>query len=75
MLALSTSSIAFGSNATSGIPGVIEFGFGAAISLGAAFVMLGLLGPLFLLRIEEGLAAASAASGGLFRGLPPAPGC
>ena len=61
-LAFSTSSIAFGSNATSGIPGVIQFGFGAAIALGAAFVMLGLLAPLFLLRIEEGLAGAPAAS-------------
>ena len=33
VLALSTSSIAFGSNATSGIPAVIQFGFGAAIAL------------------------------------------
>ena len=32
----------------------------------AAFVMLGLLAPLFLLRIEEGLAAAPAASGRVF---------
>lgn len=58
VLALSTSAIAFGSNATSGIPGVIEFGFGAAISLASAFVVLGLLTPLFLLRIEEALADA-----------------
>ena len=57
-LALSTSSIAFGSNASSGIDAIIEFGFGAAIALAAAFVMLGLLAPLFLLRIEEALAAA-----------------
>lgn len=55
-LALSTSSIAFGSNATFGVPAVIQFGFGAAIALRAAFAMLGLLAPLFLLRIEEGLA-------------------
>ena len=65
-LAFSTSSIAFGSNATSGIPAVIQFGFGAAIALGAAFVMLGLLAPLFLLRIEEGLAGAPAPSGSVF---------
>ncbi len=64
-LALSTSSIAFGSNATSGIPGVIQFGFGAAIALGVAFLMLGLLAPLFLLRIEEGLSGAPAASAGV----------
>jgi predicted RND superfamily exporter protein len=62
-LALATSGIAFGSNATSGIPGVIQFGFGAAIALGAAFVMLGVLAPMFLLRIEEELARAPAASG------------
>ena len=62
-LALATSGIAFGSNATSGIPGVIQFGFGAAIALGAAFVMLGVLAPMFLLRIEEALASAPAASG------------
>ena len=34
--------------------------------LSAAFVMLGLLAPLFMLRIEEGLAAAPAASRGVF---------
>ena len=57
-LALSTSSIAFGSNASSGIDAIIEFGFGAAIALAAALLMLGVLAPLFLLRIEETLAAA-----------------
>ena len=57
-LALSTSSIAFGSNATSGIPAIIQFGFGAAISLVCALVILGLLAPLFLLRIEEALSGA-----------------
>jgi predicted RND superfamily exporter protein len=62
VLALSTSAIAFGSNATSGIEGVIQFGFGAAISLASAFVMLGVLAPLFLLRIEESLVAAAPAS-------------
>ncbi len=55
VLALSTSSIAFGSNATSGIPGIIEFGYGAAISLGSAFLVLGILSPLYLLKIEERL--------------------
>ncbi|HEY5638785.1 MAG TPA: MMPL family transporter [Dehalococcoidia bacterium] len=66
VLALSTSAIAFGSNATSGIEGVIQFGFGAAISLGSAFVMLGVLAPMFLLRIEEALAGAPEASGSPF---------
>jgi hypothetical protein len=53
VLALSTSAIAFGSNATSGIDGVIEFGFGAAIALASAFLMLGILAPMFMLRLEE----------------------
>ena len=52
-LALSTSAIALASNATSSIQGVTEFGFGAAIALACAFVTLGFLAPLFLLRIEE----------------------
>ncbi len=58
VLALSTSSIAFGSNATSGIDAIIQFGFGATVALASAFLMLGLLAPLFLLRIEEALAGA-----------------
>jgi predicted RND superfamily exporter protein len=52
-LALSTSAIALASNATSSIQAVTEFGFGAAIALASAFVVLGILAPLFLLRIEE----------------------
>jgi predicted RND superfamily exporter protein len=52
-LALSTSAIALASNATSGIQAVTEFGFGAAIALASAFVVLGILAPLFLLRVEE----------------------
>jgi predicted RND superfamily exporter protein len=54
-LALSTSAIALASNATSSIPAVTEFGFGAAIALASAFVVLGILAPLFLLRIEEAI--------------------
>ncbi len=57
-LALATSSVAFASNASSGIDAIIQFGFGAGISLASAFLMLGLLAPLFLLRIEEALATA-----------------
>lgn len=52
-LALSTSCVSFVSNATSGIQAVTEFGIGAAIALTCAFVVLGILAPLFLLRIEE----------------------
>ena len=54
-LALSTSAIAFASNATSTIPAVVEFGYGAAIALASAFLVLGVLAPLFLLRIEESI--------------------
>jgi predicted RND superfamily exporter protein len=57
-LALSTSAIALASNATSGIQAVTEFGFGTAIALGVAFVVLGILAPLFLLRVEEVVSAA-----------------
>ena len=53
VLALSTASIAFASNATSSVDAVTQFGFGAAISLTSAFVVLGILAPMFLLRIEE----------------------
>ena len=60
-LALSTSAIALASNATSGIQAVSEFGFGAAIALASAFVVLGILAPLFLLRIEEAGASAGTA--------------
>ncbi|HXV32833.1 MAG TPA: MMPL family transporter, partial [Gaiellaceae bacterium] len=59
-LALSTSAIALASNATSQIQAITEFGFGAAIALGVAFVVLGILAPLFLLRIEEVVSAAPA---------------
>jgi predicted RND superfamily exporter protein len=59
-LALSTSAIALASNATSQIQAITEFGFGAAIALGVAFVVLGILAPLFLLRIEEVVSAVPA---------------
>ena len=59
-LALATSAIAFASNATSSIQAVTEFGFGAAIALASAFVILGVLAPMFLLRIEETLGGAPA---------------
>lgn len=65
-LALSTSAIAFASNATSSIPAVTEFGFGAAIALGSAFVVLGILAPLFLLRIEEAISVRPTGSKSIF---------
>jgi hypothetical protein len=59
-LALSTSAIALASNATSQIQAITEFGFGAAIALGVAFVVLGIVAPVFLLRIEEVVATVPA---------------
>ena len=79
VLALSTSSVAFASNATSSIPAVTQFGFGAAIALACAFLVLGILSPAFLLRIEEevtaGTAPATGARGriaGVLKLVPPA---
>ena len=52
LLALLSDSAAFLSNVTSGIPSVIQFGIGASVALGAAFVMLGIVAPLTVARIE-----------------------
>ena len=52
-LALLSDSLAFLSNVTSGIPAVIQFGIGASVALAAAFMILGVVTPLALMRIEE----------------------
>ena len=51
-LALVSDGVAFLSNVTAGIPTVIQFGIGAAIALFAAFVVLGILVPLTIARVE-----------------------
>lgn len=51
-LALISDSVAFLSNVTAGIPSVIQFGIGATIALAAAFVVLGVLVPLFVARVD-----------------------
>ena len=51
-LAMLSDGIAFGSNVTSGIESVIGFGIGAAIAVLAAFIVLGLVAPLVLMRID-----------------------
>lgn len=53
LLAVTTSVVAFLSNALSGTEAIVEFGMGAAIGLVAAYVMLGLLAPRVLLAIES----------------------
>jgi predicted RND superfamily exporter protein len=51
-LALISDSVAFLSNVTAGIPSVIQFGIGATVALVAAFVVLGVLVPLLISRID-----------------------
>lgn len=51
-LALISDSVAFLSNVTAGIPSVIQFGIGATVALMAAFVVLGVLVPLLISRVD-----------------------
>ena len=65
-LALVSDSVAFLSNVTAGIPSVIQFGIGATIALVPAFVVLGVLVPLAVARIDAMLEARPGASRGVF---------
>jgi predicted RND superfamily exporter protein len=51
-LAMLSDGIAFGSNVTSGIETVTGFGIGAAVAVLAAFIVLGLVAPLVMMRID-----------------------
>ena len=51
-LAMLSDGIAFGSNVTSGIESVTGFGVGAAVAVLAAFIVLGLVAPLVMMRID-----------------------
>ena len=51
-LAMLSDGIAFGSNVTSGVESVIGFGVGAAVAVLAAFIVLGLVAPLVMMRID-----------------------
>lgn len=53
LLAMASDSIAFLSNLSSGIEGVIHFGTAAAIATVSSFVILGLIVPLALRRIDD----------------------
>lgn len=53
LVAFLTSAAAFISNASSGVEAITEFGVGAAVALGLAFVFLGIVAPKALLAIEE----------------------
>ncbi|MDP6102615.1 MAG: efflux RND transporter permease subunit, partial [Dehalococcoidia bacterium] len=58
-LAMLTDTVAFLSNITSGIESIIGFGIGAGIAVASSFVILGIVAPLALMRIDilEGDAA------------------
>ena len=51
-LAMLSDGIAFGSNVTSGIETVTGFGIAAAVAVLAAFIILGLVAPLVMMRID-----------------------
>ena len=53
VLALASDSVAFLSNVSSGIPSIIQFGTGAAVALSAAFLLLGIVTPLAIVKVEE----------------------
>jgi uncharacterized protein len=52
LLALVSGSVAFLANVTSGIESITQFGIGAAIALASAYLLLGVVTPLVVARIE-----------------------
>ncbi len=60
VLALMSDGAAFLANTTAGIESIIGFGVGAAIALACAFVLLGVVTPLVVARIESEVAAPDA---------------
>ena len=53
MLAVISSAAAFVSNGVAGIQAIVQFGFGTAIALLIAFLILGLVVPRWLLTVED----------------------
>lgn len=53
VLALASDSAAFLSNSVAPIESIVQFGIGAAIALVAAFLLLGVVTPLAVMKIEE----------------------
>jgi predicted RND superfamily exporter protein len=53
LLAMLSDGIAFLSNVPSGIEAVVHFGIAAGISVGSSFIVLGVLLPLALMRIDS----------------------
>ena len=56
-LALASDSAAFLANASAPIESIVQFGVGAAIALVAAFVLLGIVSPLAVMKIDERIGA------------------
>lgn len=52
VLAMFSDSIAFLSNTSSGIEAVIHFGVAAAVAVGSSFIVLGIVVPLAMMRID-----------------------
>ncbi len=57
ILALTSDTVAFLANITAGIESIVNFGLGAGIALGAAFLLLGVVSPLVVSLIESGVNA------------------
>ncbi|CAN5899671.1 hypothetical protein BH23ACT5_BH23ACT5_15380 [soil metagenome] len=53
LLALVSDAAAFLANVTSGIESIVQFGIGAAVALGSAYLLLGLVTPLFVAVVES----------------------
>jgi uncharacterized protein len=55
LLALTSDVAAFLANLSSGIDSIVQFGWGAALALGGAYLLLGVMTPLVVARIEDRL--------------------
>ena len=63
IVALASSVVAFLANTVSGVQGIVEFGFGAAVLLLLSFTILGFVAPSVLARMEASLGGPARRSG------------
>jgi predicted RND superfamily exporter protein len=63
IVALASSVVAFLANTVSGVQGIVEFGFGAAVLLVSSFAILGFAAPSVLARMEASLGGPTRRSG------------
>jgi uncharacterized protein len=59
LLALTSSIAAFGANLSAGVDSIIQFGLGAALALASAYLLLGVMTPLVVSRIEHRLGSTA----------------